>query len=88
MKNYHSIKNINFVEKSLLITIAGKDYKFPLKLISDKLSNAKSEQLNNYIISPSGYGIHWPLLYEDISLDGLLKLKQSTAKTHIKKSLA
>lgn len=87
MKNYHSIKNIKFVEKSLLITIDGKDYKFPLKLISDKLSNAKPEQLNNYKISPSGYGIHWPLLDEDISIDGLLKLKQSTVKTHKKNHL-
>jgi len=23
-------------------------------------------------ISPSGYGIHWPLLDEDLSVDGLL----------------
>jgi hypothetical protein len=26
----------------------------------------------NFEISSSGYGIHWPLLDEDISVDGLL----------------
>ncbi|MEJ5262257.1 MAG: DUF2442 domain-containing protein [Ignavibacterium sp.] len=45
-----------------MITIDGNDYKFPLKLISDKLSNAKIERLKNYKVSSSGYGIHWPLL--------------------------
>jgi len=25
-----------------------------------------------YEFSPSGYGIHWPLIDEDISMDGLL----------------
>ena len=27
---------------------------------------------NLFEISPSGYGIHWPLLDEDLSIDGLL----------------
>lgn len=86
MKNYHSVKNRDFDEKYLLITIDGKDYKFLLKLISDKLSNAKIEQLKDYKVSPSGYGIHWPLLDEDISIDGLLKLDPAKTKTPKKKS--
>jgi hypothetical protein len=24
------------------------------------------------LVSPSGYGVHWPLLDEDIAIDGLL----------------
>jgi len=28
-----------------------------------------------YEISPSGYGIHWPLIDEDLSIDGLLGVK-------------
>lgn len=86
MKNYHSVKNIDFDENYLLITIDGNEYKFPLKLISDKLSKAKIEQLKNYKVSPSGYGIHWPLLDEDISIDGLLKLSSPKTKTPKKKS--
>lgn len=85
MKKHHSVKNIRFEEKSLLINIDGTDYKFPLKLISEKLYNAKTDELKEFLISPSGYGIHWPVLDEDISIDGLLKIKSAT-KTHPKKS--
>ena len=31
-------------------------------------------------ISPSGYGIHWPLLDEDISIDGLLGIVHTPKK--------
>ncbi|MGQ9799787.1 MAG: DUF2442 domain-containing protein [Ignavibacterium sp.] len=88
MKIYHSVKNIKFIKNYLYITIDGNDYKFPLKLISNKLFNAQPEQLNNYKISPSGYGINWPLLDEDISIDGLLKLKQSKTNPSSEKSVA
>jgi hypothetical protein len=27
----------------------------------------------NFEISPSGYGIHWPDLDEDLSIDGMIK---------------
>jgi hypothetical protein len=36
------------------------------------LASASEEELHNYEISPGGYGIHWPLVDEDISIDGLL----------------
>ena len=31
------------------------------------------EERNNYIISPANYGIHWPMIDEDISLNILLQ---------------
>jgi Protein of unknown function (DUF2442) len=27
----------------------------------------------NFEVSPSGYGIHWPELDEDLSIDGMIK---------------
>lgn len=33
-----------------------------------RLSKASSSALNNFEISPSGYGIHWPEVDEDISI--------------------
>lgn len=38
----------------------------------EMLANAKDEDLKIFEISPSGYGIHWPLIDEDISLDALI----------------
>ena len=29
------------------------------------------EEKNQFEIAPSGYGIHWPLIDEDLSIDGL-----------------
>ncbi|MGE3974644.1 MAG: DUF2442 domain-containing protein [Bdellovibrionales bacterium] len=33
-----------------------------------RLSNARLQQLQNFQISPSGYGVHWPEIDEDISI--------------------
>lgn len=61
----------------MYITIDKKHHVFDLSFISKKLKKAGEEELNSYIISPSGYGIHWPLVDEDISIDGLLGIKHS-----------
>ena len=53
----------------------GKEYIFKLKEITARLAAATEKQLLNYSISPSGYGIHWAELDEDISFEGLLKSK-------------
>lgn len=37
-----------------------------------RLADATKEQLQNFQISPSGRGIHWPEIDEDISAQGLL----------------
>ncbi len=72
MKKYHNISNLKFEDGFLVITIDGEPKRFQLKEISPTLENASEEERNNFEISPSGYGIHWPLLDEDISIDGLL----------------
>jgi len=40
--------------------------------MSPILEKPSKEERNNFAISPSGSGIHWPLLDEDISIDGML----------------
>ncbi len=72
MKKYHNISNLKFEDGFLVITIDAEPKKIQLKEISPALENASEEERNNFEISPSGYGIHWPLLDEDISIDGLL----------------
>ncbi len=72
MKKYHDISRLKFEDGFLVITIDGEPKKFPLKIISPALEKASEEERNNFEISSSGYGIHWPLLDEDISIDRLL----------------
>jgi Protein of unknown function (DUF2442) len=72
MKKHHDISGLKFEDNFLIVTIDGEPKKFDLKKISSALDKASIEQRNNFKISPSGYGIHWPEMDEDISIDGLL----------------
>ncbi len=38
-----------------------------------RLLNASVEQLSDWIICGGGYGIHWELIDEDLSTEGLLR---------------
>ena len=72
MKKFHDISDLKFEDGFLVITIDGEAKRFQLKEVSSALEKASEEERSNFEISPSGYGIHWPLLDEDISIDGLL----------------
>ena len=79
MNKYHTIENVDFEGNILILKVDGKTYQFELGKCSSKLLNASEEQRNNYEISPSGYGIHWPMIDEDLSIDGLLGVKHSVS---------
>jgi len=70
----HNIQDITFNQNSILLKIDGKQIKIFLDKISPKLKAANDLQRNFFKVSPSGYGIHWPLIDEDLSVDALLKI--------------
>ena len=72
MKKIHDVKEISFTDSTMKILIDGKKYEFELAQISSRLASASQSDQQNYNISPSGYGIHWPSIDEDLSIDGLL----------------
>lgn len=69
----HNIQNITFDQNTIQLDIDGKQIKISLDRISSKLKLANEIQRNFFKISPSGYGIHWPLIDEDLSVDALIK---------------
>ena len=69
----HNIEAISFEQGLICLTVDGQVIKLPLSKVSKKLELANDIQRNLYTISPSGYGIHWPLIDEDLSVDSLLK---------------
>jgi len=73
MKKYHDVKNVRFERYQLLLRIDGKDYRIDLRQYSKKLAAADERTKMNFEISPSGYGIHWPDLDEDLSIDGMIR---------------
>jgi hypothetical protein len=72
MKKRHEITNIKFDAETISINIDGENRIFNLRDISQRLLKAANNERLNFIISPSGYGIHWPLIDEDLSIDALL----------------
>jgi len=72
MEKAYNISNIKFENDFIVLTIDNKLIKLKLSDISTKLANASIEQKSDYRISPSGYGIHWQQLDEDLSVNGLL----------------
>ena len=67
------IEEISFDKVTLFLKVDGKLISIPLESVSKKLLNADEVQRGLYVVSPSGYGIHWPLLDEDLSIDHLIK---------------
>ncbi len=77
MKKYHDVSDIKFEKGCLSLKVDGQENKFKLKEISSILEKASEKERNTYEISSSGYGINWPLIDEDISIDGLLGIAHS-----------
>ena len=73
MKKYHDVGKIRFEKHHLLLTVDGRDHQIDLRLYSKKLAAADERTKMNFEVSPSGYGIHWPDLDEDLSIDGMIK---------------
>jgi hypothetical protein len=63
---------VRFEGDMMILTIDGQERRFQVSDISPTLQQASERERNIFEISPSGYGIHWPLLDEDLSIDGLL----------------
>lgn len=81
MKKVHDIQQLKFDKGKLILKIDDKELIFQLAKISKKLNRASDVERNKYEISASGYGIHWPLIDEDLSIDGLLGVKHAPSYT-------
>lgn len=69
----HTIQEISFDKETMSLKIDGKLIRVKLDEISSKLKAADDFQRQFFKVSPSGYGIHWPLLDEDLSVPAILK---------------
>lgn len=74
MATTHKILGLHFEKDFMIIKFENHTIKVKLSVISSKLDLASDSERNNFKISPSGYGIHWSQLDEDLSIDGLLKI--------------
>lgn len=74
---FHTIGKISFSGSKMTLEVDARSVTVDLGKISPSLAAATPQQRRNFEISPSGYGIHWPDLDEDLSVDALLGIKHS-----------
>ena len=77
MDKIYNISDIHFDNDYLIIKVDNSILKVRISDASNKLAKASDFDRNDYKVSPSGYGIHWNRLDEDLSINGLLKLAKT-----------
>lgn len=74
MDKIYNLTGIHFDNEYMILKADNSEIKVKISEASLKLANASDQDRNDYKISPSGYGIHWRQLDEDLSVNGLIKL--------------
>jgi hypothetical protein len=67
------VNDIALTEDRLIVDLAvGRSISVPLAWFP-RLLHATAQQRHNWEIAVAGYGIHWPDIDEDLSVEGLLR---------------
>jgi len=69
----HDVAVIKLDETFLYLAVDGQSYRFRWLDCSPMLAAATQTQREYLEISPSGYGLHWPLIDEDLAITPLLE---------------
>ena len=77
MDKAHEVQNVSFSGSVMRLEVDGKAYAIDLAGQSPRLACATQRQRENVVISPAGYGLHWPDIDEDLSIDGLLGVRHA-----------
>lgn len=59
--------------EGLTVVLSNRRVLIPWEKCSRKLAEANELERLQAELSPGGYGIHWPLIDEDLSVNGLLR---------------
>ena len=85
MDKAHTVQNVSIEGTIVRLRVDGKDYQADLADQSERLARATQEQRDNFEVSPTGYGIHWPDVDEDLSIDRLIGVEHPAPATRTKK---
>lgn len=78
MNKAYDIRNAEVDGDLLILTVDGIEHRVDVCKQSKRLASASQDERANFIVSSSGYGIHWPDIDEDLSIDGLIGIKLSS----------
>ncbi|NCQ18215.1 MAG: DUF2442 domain-containing protein [Ignavibacteria bacterium CG_4_8_14_3_um_filter_37_9] len=88
MSKFHKVENLTFKDDTMVLKIDDVEYSFNLQNVSELLLHASKSEREHFEISSSGYGIHWSLLDEDLSIDGILGISHNPPNPIKEKSFA
>ena len=74
MDRQYNVSSIEFSGECMILSVNQETYQIPIAQASKKLTQATDIERKMYRISPSGYGIHWYAIDEDLTTKGLIKL--------------
>jgi len=66
-------KEIQLTETHLIVVTETGRFELPWEKCSAKLASASAAERSKAELSPAGYGIHWPLLDEDLAVGPLIR---------------
>jgi hypothetical protein len=66
-------KAIETTPEALIVIMESGPVSIPWEKCSARLADASPEERNRAELSPSGYGIHWLLIDEDLAVGPLLR---------------
>jgi hypothetical protein len=69
----HTVRVLETTDEHLRLEVDGKQLTVAWAKLSARLENAPPVARETIEISPAGYGLHWPLVDEDLSIDGILR---------------
>ena len=64
---------IELTRAALTLVLDDRKVTIPWERCSEQLAQATEQQRLAAELSPGGYGIHWPLIDEDLSVSGLMR---------------
>ncbi len=73
MNKAHDVRSLQIESDYLYITVDGQPYRIRLAECSPRLAQATLAQRRHVEVSPSGYGLHWPEVDEDLAITPLLQ---------------
>ena len=73
VKTDERVSGVSFDSERLIVDLMdGRTIAVPLAWYP-RLLEASSEQRSDWEVAGAGYGIHWPQIDEDLSVEGLLR---------------
>ncbi len=75
MDKAHEVERVSFSGRRMLLVVDGREFEIDIARHSKRLAEASPAEREKFVVSPSGYGIHWPDLDEDLSIDGLIGIE-------------